>query len=226
MTPRFPKFDSHLHQPVCEGLLIGIEGNPRISGLISNTDLFEIHKKGIFSAWYVTREEIQKTITKKEILKFHPRREKYTPEEVVVCIELNQPRLVIFDTLNYPFWEPSDYFKIARKFPETVFLLAHSGGIQMNSFVPELILSNVYFDFSATMIIFEIFRAARRRKNDFLTSAIKTLVSNPEARKRLLFGTDAPMYSRRDTLKAYKKFGMRRKELDANFLRFLDEVGL
>lgn len=226
MILRLPRFDSHLHQALCEGLVIGIEGNPKISGLISNNDAFEIRKNNTFVAWYVRKEQIQEIIAKNEILKFHPRREKYTPEEVVVCIEINQPRLVIFDTLNYPYWEPSDYFEIVRKFPKTIFLLAHAGGIQMNSFVPEIILSNVYFDFSATMVIFEVFKNKKRREGNFLTSAIRILVSNPNSRKRLLFGSDAPMYSRENTFRAYKKFGMGRQELDANFLGFIDEIGL
>ena len=101
MILRLPRFDSHLHKAVCEGLLIGIEGNPKLSDLISNNEAFEIRKKNTFSAWYVRKEEIQEIIAKNEILKFHPRRENYTAEEVVVCIEINQPRLVIFDTLTF-----------------------------------------------------------------------------------------------------------------------------
>jgi hypothetical protein len=226
MTPKLPRFDCHLHQPVGEGIIIGIEGNPKIPGLINNEEAFQIKNKNTFSAWYVKKEEIEGNLCNKAILKFHPRREKYSTAEVIACIEITLPKLVIFDTLNYPFWEPSEYFKIARKFPGISFLLAHAGGIQIHSFVPELILSNVYFDFSATMDIFELSKREKRGKIDFLDSAIQMLVSNPNSRSRLLFGSDAPMYSRENTFKAYNRFKISSEELDDNFIRFVEKVEL
>ena len=131
-------FDAHIHNKHQEqgGFLIGLEGKPLFEGVLNNQEALALHDpaSGYCSFYYVTKENIREIINH-PYLKYHPRREKYSPDEVIMSIKDNKPKGIIIDTLNEPFWIPYDYWKIARSFPDIPMIFAHSGGYLINDFV-------------------------------------------------------------------------------------------
>ena len=75
------------------GFIIGLEGVPYFKGTLTNEGALALHnpEKNYISFYYVTNEEKEEVIIHK-YLKYHPRREGYTPEQVVESIKINKRR--------------------------------------------------------------------------------------------------------------------------------------
>lgn len=102
-------FDAHLHNKNKEsgGFIIGLEGTPFFSGTLKNCEALEYHdfENRYIAFYYVSKKELNYEI-QHGYLKYHPRREGYTPDEVIMSIKRNAPKCVMIDTLNEPYWVP------------------------------------------------------------------------------------------------------------------------
>lgn len=206
-------FDSHIHNKNSEsgGFLVGLEGEPNFDGTLNNTQVLELQDDKYISFYYVTSKELNKNLTHK-YLKYHPRREKYTPKEVIQSISINNPACVMIDTLNEPFWTPYDYWEIARCFPKTPFIFPHAGGYLVNDFIKIChFQKNVWIDFSLTHTNLAQFGHGLLYIND----AIKYSLKN-NFKDRILMGSDYPFFSQSDVIKFYKSLNAIEK-LNNNF---------
>jgi hypothetical protein len=100
-------YDAHAHCIKAQrgGFLIGLEGNPRFEGAMSNQDAraAEDPERLLFAVEYVTSAAANLS---SRLLKFHPRREGYSPTVVKERIGAWSPSLCIIDTLNQPTGSP------------------------------------------------------------------------------------------------------------------------
>ncbi len=132
-------FDAHVHRPASEsgGFLIGLQGDPVYDGTITNEEVLSLAAKSgrHIPFLYLQRMALQGQLPCTDFLKYHPRREKYGPEEIISSIRRFKPRCVIIDSLNEPFWCPYDYWRVLRECPDVQFVLAHAGGYQVNEFL-------------------------------------------------------------------------------------------
>lgn len=217
-------FDAHIHNHCSEsgGFIIGLEGKPYFDGTLNNVEALKMHApdKNYISFYYVCADEIGKKLPYKYI-KIHPRREKYTPDEVIKCIRKNKPNCVIIDTLNEPFWTPYDYWNIARTFPELTFIFAHSGGYLINDFIKICHFQpNVWIDFALTHTT--LGKYGKSNGLPYINEAIKFALNSP-FKNRVLLSSDWPFFSQKDVLRYYKRLG-KLKMLNNNFLNLLKVI--
>lgn len=147
-------YDAHLHCRGNEagGFFVGLEGVPVVAGTLDNRQVLALHRpeERYLGFHYVAAGELQEKFSHR-LLKYHPRREKYSPAEVEASIRLNRPAAVMLDTLNEPYWQSGDYWRIARAFPEILFIFAHSGGYLIQDFIKICHFQpNIYIDFALT----------------------------------------------------------------------------
>lgn len=197
-------YDAHLHNKSLEagGFVIGLETG-YYDDTLSNEQVLLLHsiEKKYIGFYYVAKREIKQLITHK-YLKYHARLEKYSPDEVMDSIYLNQPRAVIIDTLNEPDWVPYDYWKIVRRFPKIPFILAHAGGYAVNEFIKiGNIQKNVWLDFSLTHSVLGKYGA--QNGLDYIHQAIRFGL-NHNFKDRILFGSDFPFYSQNQIFDYYR----------------------
>ena len=97
-------YDAHIHNKNNEsgGFLIALDGEPYTEGTLNNTQALTSADSNYTTFYYITSKEIEKNISHK-YLKYHPRREKYLPEQVIKSIKLNKPKCAMIDTLNEPY---------------------------------------------------------------------------------------------------------------------------
>lgn len=215
-------FDAHLHNINKEsgGILVGLEGNPRFKGTLTNKEAIKLstNNNNYIAFYYVVNNEINKKIEHR-YLKYHPRREKYTPEDVIKSIILNKPRSVMIDTLNEPYWQSYDYWKIARLFPNIIFIFPHSGGYLINEFIKIAhFQTNVWIDFSLTHTNLGKF-------NDkfgllYIQNAIKYAL-NSSFKKKILLGSDYPFFSQKDVIRYYNNYI---NMLNENYIELIEVI--
>lgn len=203
-------YDAHLHQPGAEAgcFLVGLEGLPVFSDTLTNRDVLQRHDPDnkIFSFYYVTKTEVDQ-ILPHPLLKYHPRREKYSVDQVIGSIRKNQPAAVMIDTLNEPFWVPYDYWKIARAFPELLFIFPHSGGYLINDFIKICHFQrNVWIDFSLTHTVLACFG----KKPDGLPCIYEAIEYGLHSafKDRILLGSDNPFYDQKQVVGFYDREGV------------------
>lgn len=218
-------YDSHLHCCGGEagGFLIGLEGE-RMPGTLGNSELAAVveRKPNCLPFHYVTASEVMGgQPVKAKYLKYHPRREGYSPDAVGRSIAALKPRAVIFDTLNEPFWSPFDYWHLCKEFASVSFLMAHAGGYSAHEFVKMChIQRNVWIDFSLTHTCFASISGNPLPGMDEL---IKYALRAPFAH-RVLMGSDFP-YSRQDeVVEYYDSLGVV-EQLNSNFQSLLAAIG-
>ena len=200
-------YDAHIHQPGKESgcFLVGLEGTPHFPGTMSNQEVIRMHnpEKKIFSFYYVTASEISQRISH-PFLKYHPRREKYTADQVMESIKTNNPAAVMIDTLNEPFWVPYDYWKIARSFPNLLFVFPHSGGYLINDFIKIChFQKNVWIDFSLTHTVLANFGIVPQGLPCIYDAIVYSL--HGAFRDRVLLGSDNPFYDQNQVLEFYTR---------------------
>lgn len=218
-------FDAHIHHKCSEsgGFIIGLEGLPCFDSTLNNKEALALHnlENNYISFYYVSKKEIDKKLLHKYV-KIHPRREKYTPKQVMNFIHKNQPRCVMIDTLNEPFWVPYDYWQIAREFPDITFIFPHSGGYLINDFIKICHFQpNVWIDFALTHTTLGKF-GDKRKGLFYINDAIKYAL-NSNFKDRVLMSSDYPFFSQSDVVKYYKKLG-KVKMLNDNFLNLLEKI--
>jgi len=217
-------FDAHLHcvEREAGGFLVGLEGAPA-PGTLSNAEALRRHDpaSNYVSFYYVSSGETTTRIAH-SFLKYHPRREKYDPERVIASIRLNQPRCVMLDTLNEPYWQAYDYWEIARAFPEIPFVFAHAGGYLVNDFIKIChFQKNVWIDFALTHTMLDCY-GRRPEGLPYIGEAIAYALHSPFAGKVLL-ASDAPFFSQAEVVDYYAAMGAV-EALNANFSTLLSKI--
>lgn len=194
-------WDSHAHNINKQkgGFIIALENGDK--GVLSNDELRAFKLSGNYiPVEYVTRD-FQKTFS--SIVKYHPRLEQYTVTEVIADIRKRNPIGVIFDTLNDPYWQPNDYWQIAKEFPKIEFLLSHAGGYKILDFIEICEFNkNVWLDFSFTQNHFGI--VGNRTEFKYIAELIKYAVQGP-IKERVLFGSDYPYENQEECFEYYSK---------------------
>lgn len=217
-------FDAHLHNKNHEdgGFIIGLEGKPFFEGTLNNDEALKLHdiKNKYISFYYVDEKECME---KKEIgwkyLKYHPRREKYSPLDVIESIKINNPNAVIIDTLNEPYWGPYDYWKVARELPDITFIFAHSGGYLINDFIKICHFQpNVWIDFALTHTILGKYKAEEGLL--YIQDAIKYAL-NSAFKDRVLLSSDFPFFNQDDVFDYYRDHV---EILNSNYLRLFEII--
>ncbi len=215
-------FDCHLHCKNNEngGFLIGLEGNPVYSNTYTNAEVLKLHciQSTYIAFYYVSMDEIDKVIAHK-YLKYHSRRERYSPEQVIKSIKQNSPKAIVIDSLNEPYWKAYDYWKIARSCSEIPVILAHAGGYLINDFIKICnFQKNVYIDFSLTHCVLGKYGAddGLRYINDAIHFALNSNFSD-----RVLMGSDYPFYCQEDMCKYYSD---QVENLNTNFIKLFERI--
>lgn len=218
-------FDAHIHHKAKEsgGFIIGLERKPYFEGTLSNKEVLTQHNpaNNYIAFYYVSIFE-KSTIVNHKYLKYHPRREQYSPHDVIDSIRLNQPRCVMIDTLNEPYWSPYDYWKIAREFPELPFIFSHSGGYLINDFIKiGHFQKNVWIDFALTHTTLGQL-GNKQKELPYINEAIRYALEAPFA-ERVLMSSDYPFFSQDDVVAYYEK--MNKKDfLNQNFIKLLEKI--
>ena len=215
-------FDAHIHNKGNEskGFIVGLEGYPWFDGILHNAEVQAIASDANYLYFhYVEAERLSQKLPH-VFLKYHPRREKYSPEEVVASIQLNQPKCVMIDTLNEPYWTPYDYWMIARQFPETIFIFPHAGGYLINDFVKICHFQpNVWIDFSLTHTHFATISG---NPLPYVEEAI-VYALNSSFRNRILMGSDWPFFNQMDVVHFYQDKDVL-DLLNENFLTLFEKL--
>lgn len=216
-------FDAHIHRKNKEdgGFIIGLEGQPVFENTLNNKEVLSLHnpKKNYIAFYYVLNEE-KKSKINHLYLKYHPRREQYTPDEVIESIKINQPKCVMIDTLNEPFWTPYDYWKIARAFENLPFIFAHSGGYLINDFIKIChFQKNVWIDFALTHTILGRF-GDQTCGLPYVNDAILYALNSP-FKERVLLSSDYPFFDQEEVFEFYKPAI---EMLNRNFVNLLEKI--
>jgi hypothetical protein len=216
-------YDAHIHNKHHEdgGFIIGLEGSPFFEGTLNNTEAMALHcpEKMYISFYYVIKKECGKIIEHK-YLKFHPRREKYTPEEVIQSIKLNMPKAVIIDTLNEPYWIPYDYWRIAKEFSDIPFVFAHAGGYLINDFIKIChFQSNVWIDFALTHTTLGHLGDLENGLA-YINQAIKYSLHS-SFNDRILMSSDYPFFNQDDVFEYYLQS---HELLNQNFVKLFEKI--
>ena len=232
-------YDAHAHFVGQEagGFLVGLEGEPWFEEnspafcvpgkILHNDEAEELAKKGMYRVFrYVRNEEVEGCELNVEgcglnvgtCLKYHPRREKYSPEEVIESIRKLKPRAVMIDTLNEPGWVAYDYWKVARAFPELPVFLPHAGGYLINDFIKIChFQKNVWIDFTLTHTNFG---GISKNPLAYVDDAIRYALNGP-FKDRVLMGSDLPFFDQMKVVEYYERLGAI-EMLNENFERAFD----
>ena len=217
-------YDAHSHRLLAQsgGFLIGLEGKPVFPDTLTNDGTFALENRTrlLFAVEYVAAGTLRGS---RPLLKYHPRRERYSPEFVSDSIRRSEPKVCIIDTLNQPYWRPLDYWSIARRYPDIQFIFCHAGGydildfLKMADFTP-----NVWLDFSLTQEYFGW--TGQRPRFRHVTDCIDYALQFDRIKRKVLFGSDEPFFSQRSPLELYAAMPDRDLFLVENFLNLLQKA--
>lgn len=210
-------YDVHAHQldKQTGGILINLEHPPKFRA--ANKEL-----SGFYIADYINKE-FQNTSAK--IIKYHPRREKYSVNQVIEDLNRRNVNICIIDTLNLPFWQPSDYWKIASQFSNLQFIFPHAGGYDIIEFIKICnFQKNVWLDFSMTQEYFGW--CGERESLKYVCETIDYALNSDMINSKVLFGSDNPFFSQETALNKYLKHKNSRMFLKNNFERLLEGANL
>lgn len=216
-------YDCHAHRIEEQngGILIGLEGENFSEGCMRNVDVQRATSNSpcFLPCYYITKA--WNDVPDETLLKYHPRREQYSPDEVIADLERRKCRLCIIDTLNQPHWGYIDYWKVVASFPDVLFILPHMGGYDIIDFVKIIDFNkNVYCDFSMTQEYFGW--CGTRAKLNVVTDAIDYCLSHPKLKQKVLFGSDAPDFSQSIALAKYSSLKYAEDFLVNNFKKLLN----
>ncbi len=223
-------YDCHMHELASEkkkGFLIALDGLRGSSGGYSNSEIMDIAEIApyVIPVQYV---DWQFCRTQTPIVKYHPRREKYSMPQVMEDIRRRGPKAVIIDTLNQPDWQPQDYWMLAREFPKLPFLFSHAGGYDMLSFINMVTYQkNIWIDFSYVQDIFGWWGEQPKLKP--VTDLMEYGMVNPKIYGKLMFGTDSMREEEEKDgaiLELYAKYQSFPMVVHDNYLSFLKEAGI
>jgi len=200
-TTRF--HDAHAHDVRHQqgGFLIALEGASRPDGTLDNEGVLarEDRSRLLIGVPYASAGKADSGLPG-PVIKYHARREGYSPEWVANDLSRFQRRVALVDTLNSLDWPSSAYSSLARSFPATQFLFCHAGGYDLLDFVKMCrFIGNVWLDFSATQHI--VGWAQSSGKLTFAEQLIEHSFEEPRIRERVMFGSDTPWFDQNDAVK-------------------------
>lgn len=218
-------YDDHAHciKGQSGGILIGLEGNPKFEGFLDNAGVEAIVKKdhNYQACYYITKE--RKEVPDETMLKYHPRREKYTADEVIADLNTRHCKLCIIDTLNQPQWGYLDYWKVVSAFPNIKFILPHMGGYDIVDFVKILDFNkNVFCDFAMTQEYFGW--CGKRVRYAVVADSIDYCLSHHKLSKKVMFGSDEPDFNQTIALEKYQTLPNAEDLLVNNYLTLINSL--
>ena len=218
-------YDDHAHciKEQSGGILIGLEGNPKFDGFLDNKDVEEeVRKNPNFQAcYYITKERNE--VPDETLLKYHPRREQYTADEVIADLKTRNCKLCIIDTLNQPKWGYMDYWKVVSAFPNIKFILPHMGGYDIIDFVKILDFNkNVFCDFAMTQEFFGW--CGKRARYAVVADSIDYCLSHHKLSKKVMFGSDEPDFNQTLALEKYMMLPNAEDLLVNNYLTLINSL--
>ncbi|GEM_PF-2364390 len=224
MDMEFYDCHSHFLENQKGGFIIALEGEPLFENTYNNNSVIEVTNmsKELIPVQYVTKE-FNEVITK--VVKYHPRREKYKVDEVILDIAKKDLKIVIIDTLNEPYWKADDYWRVAQSFPEKTFIFPHSGGYLINEFIKICdFQSNVWLDFSLTQHYFGW--VGDRPKLKYVNEAIEYALQHKKLSRKILFGSDNTFFSQQEAVNKYFELSNAKSFLVDNFYNILEQSNL
>ena len=218
-------FDAHAHciKNQAGGILLGMDGEPYFKGTLTNAQIETIVKddKRFLPAYYISKNFGQ--VPNERILKYHPRREKYTAEEVIADLSKRACKICIIDTLNQPYWQPLDYWKVVAANQDKYFILPHVGGYDIIDFLKILDFNkNVYVDFSMTQEYFGW--CGPRSRLALVADAIDYCLNSEKLSKRVLFGSDEPFFSQELALRKYSTYTCAEDVFVNNYQELINKI--
>lgn len=218
-------YDDHAHSVKGQsgGILIGLEGDPSFAGFLSNNEVEKIVKvnHNFQACYYITKEF--NVVPDEMILKYHPRREHYSADEVISDLKTRKCKLCIIDTLNQPYWGYLDYWKVVASFPNIKFILPHMGGYDIVDFMKILDFNkNVYCDFSMTQEYFGW--CGNRARYAVVVDSIDYCIKNKRLSKKVMFGSDEPDFSQSLALEKYLQLPNAEDILINNYLNLINSL--
>lgn len=218
-------YDCHAHQVKEQygGILIGLDGEKDSGISMNNREVEEMVKKNtnFFGCYYVSKD--WNAVPDETILKYHPRREQYTANEVIEDLKRRNCRLCIIDTLNQPQWGYLDYWKVVAAYPKVKFLLPHMGGYDIVNFVKILdFCKNVFCDFSMTQEYFGW--CGNRPRYAIVAESIEYCIKHPKLSKKIMFGSDEPYFSQQVAVAKYEQLPNAKELLETNFLNLINSL--
>ena len=190
--PIFHDCHAHIVERQRGGFLIALEGRKDLPYMLSNAEVYrrEDRSQLLFAVPYAHHAGPDSGI-ESALIKYHARREGYTPEWVAQDLVRFPRRIALVDTLNSIDWEPRSYLDLAVRHPLTQFLFCHAGGYDIMEFLKMARFArNVWLDFSATQ---EIFGWVGNHSNlPMVTDAITHALAEPRIAAKVLFGSDVP----------------------------------
>lgn len=218
-------YDDHAHciKGQTGGILIGLEGTPYFDDFLNNKSVEETVKtnSNFRACYYITKHRNE--VPDETLLKYHPRREKYTSDEVVSDLRTRDCKLCIIDTLNQPDWNYLDYWKIVASFPNIKFILPHMGGYDIIDFVKILDFNkNVYCDFAMTQEYFGW--CGNRARYQVVADSIDYCLTHHKLSKKVMFGSDEPDFSQSIALEKYQQLPNAEDLLINNYLNMINSI--
>lgn len=218
-------YDSHAHciKDQTGGILIGLEGERLFDGFMRNSDVEKATAENpeFKACYYISKE--WNVVPNETMLKYHPRREQYTGDEVINDLKNRNCKLCIIDTLNQPQWGYMDYWKVVAAFPETKFILPHMGGYDIIDFVKMLDFNkNVYCDFAMTQEYFGW--CGDRARFSIVADCIDYCLSHHKLSKKVMFGSDEPDFSQSRALEKYATLPNAEDLLVNNYLNLINSL--
>lgn len=216
-------YDDHAHciKEQAGGILIGLEGSVPAPGSMNNNEVERAVgcTNDFLGCYYITRERNE--VPDETLLKYHPRREKYSADEVIADLKTRHCKLCIIDTLNQPFWGYLDYWKVIDAFPGIKFILPHMGGYDIVDFVKILDFNkNVYCDFAMTQEYFGW--CGTRKRYSIVADTIDYCLSHPKLSKKVMFGSDEPDFNQKIALEKYSQLPNADDLLMNNYLNLIN----
>lgn len=218
-------YDDHAHciKDQNGGLLIGLEGVPKFEDFLDNDGVEKVVKSNsrFQACYYITKQRNE--VPDETILKYHPRREQYTADEVIGDLRTRRCKLCIIDTLNQPKWGYLDYWKVVSAFPNVKFILPHMGGYDIVDFVKILDFNkNVFCDFSMTQEYFGW--CGKRARYSVVADSIDYCLNHHKLSKKVMFGSDEPDFNQTIAFEKYLTLVNAKDFLENNYLNLINTL--
>jgi hypothetical protein len=216
-------YDAHAHklEDQTGGFLIALE-HELVHSVPDNKEILKLQNKEklLFAVEYIN-SSFNETST--EVVKYHPQREGYLPDQVVADIKKRNPKLCIIDTLGEPFWSAKDYWMLVKKLNNIQILLAHCGGWDIANFLRIAVLEpNVWIDFSWTQEYFGWCGTTPEYKP--VIDTINFGYLHKRTKNKILFGSDNPFYSQALALEKVSQINNAEDILVNNYLTLLSKA--
>jgi hypothetical protein len=218
-------YDDHAHQIKNQagGILVALEDDKDAQVSLNNKEVeFAVRQNNNYlGCYYITK--VRNEVPDETLLKYHPRREQYTADEVICDLRTRHCKICIIDTLNQPQWGYLDYWKVVAAFPKIKFILPHMGGYDIVDFVKILDFNkNVYCDFAMTQEYFGW--CGFRPRYSVVADSIDYCLCHQKLNKKVMFGSDEPYFSQQIALEKYLTLPNAEDLLVNNYLTLINSL--